>query len=214
MQHLFLASSIGTPGVAASIRRKLGHNRSLKTAFITTPIEVEDMLDDEWYQDDRNALKESGFDFFDYTVTGKQAHDFVSDFADVEAIYISGGNTRHLLKQSQLSGFIPFIQQFVNTGKLYLGTSCGSIIAGPELPKYLWGEEEDAPDLDNFTAYSLVNYTLVPHWGSKIFRDLYLGGRMQEIYVENLQPFLLCNDHEYVEVVGDKYQIIDVRHES
>ncbi len=136
MQHLFLTSSIGTPRVGSSIRARLGHNRPLKTAFITTPVEVEDMTDDSWYQTDRRALKENGFDFFDYTLTGKSFSNLKHDLANIGAIYISGGNTRHLLKQSQLSGFIPFIRDFVSSGKLYLSTSAGSIITGPELPPY------------------------------------------------------------------------------
>lgn len=213
MQHLFLTSAIGIPGVAESVRAKLGHNKSLKTAFITTPIEVEDMTDDSWYQADRTALSNNGFKIFDYTITGKNEPDFQKDLSDTDAIYFSGGNTRHLLKQSQLSNFIPFIRRYVDSGKLYLGTSAGSIIAGPQLPPYLWGEEKDAPDLTDFSTYALVNFTLIPHWGSDIFRDSYLGGRMSQIYSETIQPFILCNDHEYVEVIGDKFKIVDVRRE-
>lgn len=211
MQHLFLTSSIGTPGVGESIRAKLGHNRPLKTAFITTPIEVEDMTDDSWYQADRTAMINNGFEIFDYTLTGEKESDFERDLDGTDAIYFSGGNTRHLLKQSQLSNFIPFIRRYVDSGKLYLSTSAGSIIAGPQLPPYLWGEEKDAPDITDFTAYSLVNFTLIPHWGSAWFRDLYLGGRMGQIYSESSQPFILCNDHEYVEVQDDHSKIIDVR---
>lgn len=214
MKHLFLTSAIGIPGVAESICAQLGHNKPLKTAFITTPIEVEDMTDDSWYRDDRAALTKSGFNFFDYTVTNKTSTDFVKDLADVEAIYVSGGNTNHLLEQSQKSGFSTFIREFVDSGKLYLGTSCGSIIAGPEIPPYLWGDQVGAPNLVDYTSYGLVNFTLIPHWGSSIFKDMYLGGRMTQIYSESVQPLILCNDHEYVEVVDDHYRIIDVRNEK
>ncbi|EKD80741.1 MAG: hypothetical protein ACD_40C00019G0007 [uncultured bacterium] len=214
MKHLFLTSAIGTPGVAESVRTKLNHNRSLKTAFITTPIEVEDMTDDEWYQADRAALKNNGFDFFDYTITGKSESDFHHDLSDIDAIYVSGGNTNHLLQESHKSNFDSFMRDFVNSGKLYLGTSAGSIIAGPQLPPYLWGDEAGAPDLTGYTSWGLVNFTLLPHWGSDIFKDKYLGGRMSQIYSESVQPFILCNDHEYVEVQDDHYRIIDVRNEK
>ncbi|MFH1244756.1 MAG: Type 1 glutamine amidotransferase-like domain-containing protein [bacterium] len=214
MKHLFLTSAIGTPKVAKSIRAKLGHDKKLKTAFITTPIEVEDMTDDQWYRDDRSALTKNGFEFFDYTVTGKDGKDFENDLASVDAIYVSGGNTNYLLEQSQKSGFMPFIQNFVNSGKLYLGTSAGSIIAGPTLPPYLWGDEVKAPNLKNFSCYNLVNFTLLPHWGSDAFREAYLSERMSQIYSESNPSFILCNDNQYVEVVGDRYRIIDVRNEK
>lgn len=214
MKRLFLTSAIGTPGVGESIRAKLGHDKKLKTAFITTPIEVEDMTDDQWYRDDRAALTKNGFTFFDYTITDKSSKDLEKDLSSVDAIYIPGGNTNHLLEQSQKSGFIKFVREFTDSGKLYIGTSCGSIIAGPAIPPYLWGDEVGAPNLTDYSGYSLVNFNLIPHWGSNIFRDAYLGGRMSQIYADSIQPFVLCNDHQYVEVLGDKYRIIDVRNEK
>lgn len=214
MQHLFLTSSIGTPGVSSSIRHRLGHNRTLKTAFITTPIEPPDQQNDlTWYETDRAALRFADFDLFDYSVTDKQPSDFSQDLSEVDAIYVSGGDARHLLKQSHLSGFIPFIREYVKSGKLYISTSAGSIITGPTLPPYLWGEENDCPDLNDFSAYHFVDFTLIPHWGSSWFKELYLGGRIDQIYSEALQPFILCNDHQYIEVTGDQYKIIDTRHE-
>lgn len=215
MQHLFLTSAIGTPQVAASIRTHLNHNKPLITAFITTPIEPPGEQEDlSWYETDRHALRASGFDYFDYTITDKKPTDFTHDLASVDALYVSGGNTPYLLKQSQKSGFTHFVQEFVRSGKLYLGTSCGSIIAGPELPAYLWGEDEEANKLTDYTSYNLVKFTLLPHWGSQVFRDLYLGGRMEQIYAENLQSFVACNDYQYVEVIGEDYHLIDVRHAS
>ena len=212
--RLFLTSSIGTGKVGNSIALRLGLTQPVKTAFITTPIEPEsEQVDLAWYEADRAALRTAGFDFFDYTVTGKHATDLDRDLSSVDAIYISGGNTRHLLQQSQLSGFIPFIRQFVASNKLYISTSAGSIITGPTLPPNLWGEEKDSPDLVDFTAYSFVNFTFIPHWGSSWFRDLYLGGRIEEIYSDQLQPFILCNDHQYLEVIDGISRLIDTRKE-
>jgi dipeptidase E len=213
-QHLFLCSAIGISGVGESVRRHLGHNRKLKTAFVTTPIEVEDMSDDSWYQDDRKALTRNDFEIFDYTITGKKSTSFTRDLGSVDAIYVSGGNTNHLLQQSHKSNFASFIRDFVDSGKIYVSTSAGSIITGPQLPPYLWGDETDVPDLTNYTCWNLVNFTLIPHWGSEIFRDKYLSERMSQIYTDSVQPFVLCNDHEYVEVIGDKYRIVDVRSEK
>lgn len=212
MQHLFLTSSVGTPGVATSIRTKLTLQGPLRTAFVTTPVELpSEQKDLSWLDEDRAALNDAGFATFDYTITGKSLSQIQSELADIDVLYVSGGNTRYLLMQSQLSNFTSFVREFVATGKPYIGTSAGSIIAGPMLPKYLWGEEEEAPSVTDFHAYNLVNATLIPHWGSNLFRDLYLGGRIQEIYNEQSQPFILCNDYEYVEVVGDELKIIDVR---
>jgi len=211
MKHLFLTSSIGTPGVAESICAKLGLHKPLKTAFITTPVEPPSEQEDlSWYETDRAALTKNSFDFFDYTITGKTLKQIKQDLVDIEVLYVSGGDSNYLLEQSQKSGFIDFVRNYANTGKPYIGTSAGSIITGPMLPHYLWIDESRVVNLKDFTAYGLVNFTLIPHWGCRFFKDLYLGGRMSQIYLESLQPFVLCNDHQYVEVTDDWYKIIDV----
>ena len=213
MKQLFLTSAIGTPGVITSIRRHLGHNRNLKTAFITTPVEVEDMTDDSWYQADRSALANNGFYFFDYTITSKTAEQIGKDLADIEALYISGGNTNYLLQKSQNSGFAPFVRELIDRGTLYISTSAGSIITGPTLPPYLWDDQKKAPNLSDYTSYNLVNFTIIPHWGSPCFRKEYLGSRIEQIY-QDPQSFLLLNDNQYVEVKDDEFRIIDVRNEK
>lgn len=214
MKRLFLTSSIGTPGVGESVRRRLGHNRPLKTAFITTPVEPpEEQEDLGWYEQDREELRKSNFDFFDYTITNKNLGQIKKDLADVECIYISGGNTPYLLEQSQKSEFTNFIRKFVNSGNLYIGTSAGSMIAGPQLPLYLREVDGDTTNLSDYTCYALAEFTIVPHWGSKEFHDLYLGKRINKMYTTDYKMILL-NNYEYVEVQDDKYCIIDARSEK
>lgn len=189
MQHLFLTSGIGTPGVGESIRKRLGHDKPLKTAFIATPLEpAAEQEDLSWVDQDRQALAKNNFVSFDYTITGKTIKQIQDDLSDIDVLYVSGGNTNYLLEQSQKSGFTEFVQEYVASGKIYLSTSAGSIITGPTIPPYLWGDEVGAPNLSDYSGYTLVNFTLVPHWGSQIFHDLYLRGRMEQIYAQKYPP--------------------------
>jgi len=215
MKHLFLTSSIGTPGVAESIRTKLGHDRPLKTAFLTTPIEVEDMIGDSWYQDDRAALKNAGFDFFDYTITGKSESEIKHDLKDIEALYISGGNEFYLKQQANKNNFGEFVKEFVSSGKPYIGTSCGSIIMAPDMtPALNITDIKNCPEpITDLTGFGVVDFLPMPHWGSSDFKELYLGERKEKLYGSN-PPVVLLNNHEYIEVQDDHYRIIDVRREK
>lgn len=215
MKHLFLTSSIGVPGVAESIRQKIGHNDPLKTVFITTPLEpASEQEDMSWVDEDRLGLVNGNFVAFDYTITGKNIDQIRVDLKDIDVLYVSGGNTNYLLEQSEKSGFTEFVRDHVASGKLYISTSAGSIIAGPTIPPYLWGDETSAPNLSDYSGYNLVNFTVVPHWGSSWFKELYLKGRMSQIFSESYPPFIMCNDYQYVQVIDDQYRIIDVRHEK
>lgn len=212
VKRLFLTSSIGTPGVAESIRQKLGGKQPLKTAFITTPVEPKSEQEDlEWYHADRLALKGGGFDLFDYTVTGKSPTKLVNDLDNIQALFISGGSTAHLLEQSQKSGFVDFIKDYITSGRPYIGCSAGSIIAGPQLPEYLRDEGRGGKDIINYSSYELVNFTVVPHWGDPVFSKIYLNERLNQVSDENHQPFIFLNNHQYVEVRDDWYRVVDVR---
>jgi len=215
MKHLFLTSSIGTPGVGESIRAKLGHDRPLKTAFITTPIEVDDMSDDTWYQEDRKALIDNGFSIFDYTITGKSESDIHHDLNDIDSIYVSGGNEFYLKQQSNKNNFGQFVKKFVDSGKPYIGTSAGSIIMAPNMsPCLLITDSERCPEpITDHSGFGIVDFLVMPHWGSKEFRSVYLGGRTEKMYQEKWKLILL-NNNEYVEVFDDKYHIIDVRNKK
>ena len=214
MKKLFLTSSIGTPGVAASIRTHLGHNKPLKTAFITTPVEVEDMTDDQWYQSDRAALKNAGFDFFDYTITGKTEADIQKDLADIEVLYISGGNEFWLKHQSNECNFGQFVKKFVDSGKVYIGTSAGSIIMAPDMsPALQTIDHERYPEkITDLTGFGIVDFLPMPHWGSKEFKGVYMGGRTEKMYQEKWKIILL-NNNQYVEVRDDWYRIVDATKE-
>lgn len=215
MKHLFLTSAIGIPGIAESVRAKLGHNKSIKTAFITTPVEVEDMTDDSWYQDDRKALTQNGFEIFDYTITAKSEINIHSDLEDIEALYISGGNEFYLKQQSNKNNFGQFVKEFVESGKPYIGTSCGSIIMAKDMsPALNITDIKNCPEpITDLSGFGIVDFILMPHWGSEDFKALYLGERKEKLFSEKWRTILL-NNYEYIEVENDQFRIIDVRNEQ
>jgi peptidase E len=133
MQHLFLSSSADDLGAADSIYRRANLNRP-KTAFVLTPVEAEKMIGlQTWEDPERTALERAGFETFDYTITGKDINQIKSDLADIEALYITGGNEHYFREKCDESGFEEFVHHFVATGKPYIGTSCGSIMAGENI---------------------------------------------------------------------------------
>jgi peptidase E len=120
-------------------------------------------------------------------------------------------NALHLLKESNKTGFIDLIKDLViNQGKVYIGTSAGSIIAGEKCPDYLL-EKTDMLELADQAGYGFVNFTILPHWGSEHFRDMYLKGRIEIAYKDNQVPLLLLTDTQYVLVEDYSYKIIEVK---
>lgn len=216
MQHLFLTSSIGIQGVGESIRRKLGHKNKLKTAFITTPVEGDSDQDDlSWVQEDRDGLNNNGFITFDYTITGKTHDQIVQDLKGIDVLYISGGNEFYLKEKSNENNFVDIIHKLIDTGVIYIGTSAGSIIAGSDMSAL-----QQLSDLGplkkpiDTTGFGLVDFTILPHWGSKEFRERWLSDASFNYMFKEKTPLIALNNYQYIEVIGDKSTIVDVRSES
>lgn len=212
MKRLFLASTVEWPGVADSIFRRIG-KKSIRMPFIMTPAEVleEDM---SWLEDERKMLREAGFDIFDYSITGKTLDQITSDLQGLDALYISGGNEYYLKYQCNITGFGDFIREWIENGKPYIGSSGGSMVLAPDMSPSLLLTDTHIPGIkiDDYTGLGLVNFLIMPHWGGTEFKEIYLGERKEKMYNTGNQLILL-NNYQYVQVIDDKFQIIDVRNE-
>lgn len=207
-KQLFLTSSVHA--VAHDIASKLKLTEGNKLVFIDTAAEPEKDGDISWLENDRQALVDSGFEVTDYTITGKTADQIREDLEEFKYLYLSGGNTLYLLEKSYESGFIEIVRDLVeNQGRIYIGTSAGSIIAGPKQHDLLLGEAEKE-DFEKLEAYNFVNFLISPHWGSPDFRDKYLGKRLKMAYREDQVPMILLTDKQYVHVSGDTFKIYSI----
>lgn len=214
MKRLFLTSSVGTKGIAESIYRTLKTDKKLKTAFITTPVETDDEQEDlSWLEEDRDGLNNAGFLTFNYTITGKSLSQIQKDLFDIDVLYISGGNEFYFREKCNEVNFDSFVLEFVASGKPYIGTSCGSIIAECDMTASL--NLNDLKTLQkpvDTHGFGLVNFSVLPHWGSAEFRDRYLNTQSFNYMFREATPLIALNNYQYVEVVDDHFQIIDVRH--
>jgi len=203
---LFLTSSVSE--VAYDIPNHTDLSKGNKLVFIDTAAEPEKGGDISWLIKDRKALVDAGFDVADYTITDKKIADLREFLPNFDYIYLSGGNTLHLLSESYKSGFISYIKELVGKGKVYIGTSAGSIITGPFVPEYLKDDEKHI-DVEDKPAYGFVNFTVVPHWGSDFLKKNYLEERLKTAYKKDSVPYVLITDSQYILVEDSNFRIID-----
>ncbi len=208
VKKLYLASSIDL--TAKSIAKDIGKNpKSLRLVFISTGAEVE-KGDLDWLDRDRNGLINAGFDLFEYTITDKSPKEIEKDLKEVDIVHVNGGNCFYLLLQARKSGFDKWIKKAIAGGKIYCGSSAGSIIASPdiEIAKRLETKTYKR-ELKTFGGLGLVDFIILPHWGNKSFKDLYLKGRLDIAYKPE-NKIILLNDWQYVRVENEMYQIVEV----
>jgi dipeptidase E len=208
MKRLFLASAVSE--VASDVAKKI-KCKGLKLAFILTASEVE-KGDLWWLRADREALVRMGFDLFDYTLTNKTKTDVKKDLEKADVLFFSGGNTFYLLQKIQESDSSEVIKNIIEEGKIYIGSSAGSIIAGPDIYPVRFADDiKMAPKLKGYKGFVLVDFITLPHWGHEDFKKAYLNGLIESIYNNEHKTILLTN-YQYIEVKDDTYKIEEVKH--
>lgn len=208
IKRIFLTSTVHT--VARELAKKIGGVKNKKLLFINTAAENE--KDASWQDRDRGALVKAGFKVIDYTVTGKKKSEVAAAVKQTDIIYFSGGNTFYLLQQLQLSNSLSVFRQAVAAGKIYIGTSAGSIVAGPDIyPVYRLDKASVAKKLKGYQGLGLVDFVVFPHWGSEHFKSRYLNQRLAHNYHPK-NKFILLNDYQYIQVEDDWYKILEIRH--
>lgn len=207
MKQLFLTSSVNF--VAKDISKRI-NKKGLKLAFITTPTEVEES-DLKWLDQDKQALIDAGFKVDDYTITGKTKEQIAIDLDKYDVISISGGNTFYLLEKIQQTNSAGIFRNLINKGKIYIGTSAGSVITAPDISPTMYLDDiQKAPNLKNYEGLGMVNFIVFPHWGSDNFKERYLTLNMQHSYTEK-DNIILLNNNSYILVEDESFKIIEVK---
>ena len=111
--------------------------------------------------------------------------------------------------QARKSGFDKWIRESVENGKIYTGSSAGSIIASPDIKVIKNLDKSYWKELKTFEGFGLVDFIIFPHWGNKYFKSSYLNHRLKTAYKPE-NKIILLNDRQYVKVENDMYQIAEV----
>lgn len=83
-----------------------------------------------------------------------------------DAMYVCGGNTFHLMNEIRKASFDKKIIDFINSGKVYVGVSAGSIIMCPDISI---SESFDPNDvsLKNTAGLHMTSKVIAPHYQRK-----------------------------------------------
>ena len=112
----------------------------------------------------KKALEKLGLTVEELELTKATAKEVSNKLCKNDYIYITGGNTFFLLQELRKSGADKIIRDQIDSGKLYIGESAGSMIVSPNI-EYAKGMDnyKKAPELESFTALSIVDFYPLPH---------------------------------------------------
>ncbi|MBE9488910.1 MAG: dipeptidase PepE [Bacteroidetes bacterium] len=156
--------------------------------------------------DDYTEKAQIAFSKIDKTVNG--IHEFkdpIKALQDAKGIFIGGGNTFVLVNQLYKNNLITTLQDVVNNGTPYLGTSAGSNICGLTLCT-----TNDMPIVypPSFNTLALVPFNINPHYLDPDPTSKHMGEtretRIQEFHNFNTQPVVGLREGSYLHVLDEK----------
>lgn len=170
MRKLFLASSFSE--VASLFPKFAGEEiKGKRITFIPTASLVEEVR--FYVDDDRKAFEELGIIVEELEITAASPDKILEVLNRNDYIFVSGGNTFYLLQELRRKGADALITEQIRAGKLYIGTSAGSVILCPDIE---FVKEMDyshaAPELQSFTGLNIVDFYILPHYLDFPFEEI------------------------------------------
>ena len=137
--------------------------KNKKVLYITTASDGEEDDDKSWMDEEYKTILDLGINESNI-IEYKIGNDINID--DFDIIYMMGGNTFYLLDVIRKTGFDKIIVDFINKGKIYIGSSAGSEILGNSIDVAL-GYDDNNVNMIDFTGLKIVNALIVPHSNRK-----------------------------------------------
>ena len=114
------------------------------------------------------------------------------DINDFDLIYMLGGNTYYLLSEIRKSGFDKKIEEALNRGVVYVGSSAGSIIMGNTIET----SRDENKYIEDLTGLKYLNGIIIPHANKrKEYIDEQIKKYSDRIYaISDMQGIIIIDD--------------------
>ena len=178
---------------------------NITIGFIPTAAYVEE--DTGWLDDDIENLKKIGIEKLVMVDIAKmKKEEWLPALERSDVIWVNGGNTYYLLDCVRKSGLLEELPRLLET-RLYVGSSAGSIIVGPDLEINKLFPEEAGYRLEDVTGLNYVLFTVCPHFNSPFFEEP--TERNVGAFAETVQyPVYLIDDETAISVNSDRVKVI------
>ncbi|MCC9044395.1 Type 1 glutamine amidotransferase-like domain-containing protein [Myroides sp. M-43] len=161
-----------------------------KVTFIPTASIVEKYVGH--VENDKKAFESLGIIVDVLELSTASSADIKNKITSNDYIFISGGNSFYLLQILKETGADLLIKEQVSKGKLYIGTSAGSVVMSPNIQYIgLMDDKSFAPKLTAYNAMGVTDQYPLVHYGSEPFATV--AEEVYQKYKDKLPLVLLSN---------------------
>lgn len=202
MKLLLTSAGVTKRSIAAALVELVGKPPGeTKVGFVPTAANAE-ASNKDWLINQFLNLWRMGYNWIDVVDPSAAGIDWKARLQDVDMIYVSGGNTFHLLDQCRKTGFDTWLGKNLKD-KVYVGGSASSIIVTPtiEIASLPIGDE-NLPGLTDLTGFTWVNFEIEPHCDKDRFAvvEKYAASKPYPVYA--------IDDLTAIKVIDGKVEVI------
>lgn len=171
-----------------------------KIGFIPTAANAEPGNKD-WFIAQLTNLQKRGYNWIDIVDPAVPGIDWRDRLQEVDALFVSGGNTFYLLDQFRKSGFDQWLKDNLEH-KVYLGVSAGTIVASHTI-EVATLEPADVNLWDvELAGLGLINFEIEPHCEGERFETIrdYAANRSNPVYA--------LDDTTAIKVIDNKIEVV------
>ncbi len=202
MKLLLTSAGVTKRTIAESLIELVGKKPSeTKIGYIPIAANVEEGNKD-WYINQFLNFWRYGYSWIDVVDPTAADVDWETRLADVDVIFVSGGNTFHLLNQLRKTGFDKWLNENLSS-KVYVGVSAGTIVATPTIDIASTPPgDPNLPGITDLTGLAWVDFEVEPHCDKDRFTEVeaYAKKRNHSVYA--------IDDQSAIMVDGDKVEVV------
>lgn len=203
MKLLLTSAGIRNQSIADALIDLAGKPASeSKVALVPTAGNVEPGNKD-WFIGQFTNLQRFGFAWIDVVDPSASCVDWKNRLAEADIVFVSGGNTFHLLDQVRKTGFGDWLKEAVKA-KVYVGVSAGTIITTPSIAVAAIDDgDENQVGLKDLTGLGFVDFEVSPHTPEAVSMTA------NEDYAKTLDCKLYAIDDETaIKVLDDSVEVV------
>ena len=170
--------------------------------------------DPKWVKDEYSKLLELGYIIEKVDLDTLNPNTIYQELQKFDIIYCCGGSALYLIISMRQSGFIKVINRLLSEGKIYVGSSAGSMVCAPSLEmKTILDDSSQANDLiegmnGDYTGLGLVNFLVSPHFNNPDYIP-YFTRMVQFDSPRPEYPILFLTDNQGIWIENNKLEIIN-----
>ena len=197
------------PKIAKAFLRLAGKKPAELKIFLVTTAGKKDK-DWKWVRQQVKIITKLGIPENNIKIFSLDRKTKKNELADIDVVYVCGGNTFLYLNSVKKTGLDKAIIKFAQKGGLYYGISAGSILAGPDIA---FIAPLDDPSIvrtlslikiSHTKGLGLINVGIAPHYNNQEYVGVINGFQSRSKF-----PIVPLTDTQALEIVGRKKKIIE-----